>query len=226
MATIAHKNLRTTEIHEPKGAAAAEANCVYVSDGAGSGTWTSLNSVQGAAPPGIIGFFPNDTAPNGWLSCHGQEVSRSTYANLFAVIGTAFGVGDGATTFNVPDFRGRILAGLDNLGGVSADRVTAANADSMGGVVGTETITLSTSHIPELTGSTSTDGAHTHTYQRRTTGGSIGNGGQLGPAVTDNTGPAGAHSHTVTVNSGGGGAHPNVQPTLFLNVIIYSGVFE
>jgi microcystin-dependent protein len=51
------------------------------------------------------------TAPTGWLLCNGDAVSRTTYADLFAVIGTTFGTGDGSTTFNVPDFRGRVPAG-------------------------------------------------------------------------------------------------------------------
>jgi microcystin-dependent protein len=71
----------------------------------------------GLAPAGVLLPFAGSTAPTGWLLCAGQAISRATYAGLFAVIGTAYGAGDGTTTFNVPDLRGRIPAGKDNMGG-------------------------------------------------------------------------------------------------------------
>ena len=62
-------------------------------------------------PLGTINAYGGATAPDGWLLCQGQAVSRTDYANLFAVIGTSFGSGDGSTTFNVPDLRGEFLRG-------------------------------------------------------------------------------------------------------------------
>lgn len=62
-------------------------------------------------PLGTINAFGGSTAPEGWLLCQGQAISRTTYEDLFAVIGTAFGAGDGSTTFNVPDLRGEFLRG-------------------------------------------------------------------------------------------------------------------
>lgn len=62
-------------------------------------------------PLGTINAFGGSVAPDGWLMCQGQALSRTTYAELFAVIGTAFGAGDGSTTFNIPDFRGEFLRG-------------------------------------------------------------------------------------------------------------------
>lgn len=56
-------------------------------------------------PVGVINPYGGATAPDGWLLCHGQAISRTTYADLFAVIGTRFGSGDGSTTFNLPDMR-------------------------------------------------------------------------------------------------------------------------
>lgn len=73
------------------------------------------------------------TAPGGWLACDGSAVSRATFAELFAVIGTTYGVGDGSTTFNVPDLRGRAAVGL----GTHAD-VNALN-DNDGVEVGSRT---------------------------------------------------------------------------------------
>ena len=63
--------------------------------------------------PGVVLPFAGSAAPNGWLLCHGQAVSRTTYAHLFTVIGTTYGAGDGSTTFNVPDLRGEFIRGLD-----------------------------------------------------------------------------------------------------------------
>ena len=75
-----------------------------------------------ATAPGIVNFFASNVAPTGWLKCNGTAVSRSNYAALFAVVGTAFGAGDGSTTFNVPDLRGEFLRGFDDGRGVDANR--------------------------------------------------------------------------------------------------------
>lgn len=76
--------------------------------------------------PGIILPYAGSAAPTGWLLCFGQAVSRTTYAGLFSAIGTTFGVGDGSTTFNVPDLRGRVAAGEDDMGGTAANRLNVA----------------------------------------------------------------------------------------------------
>lgn len=73
---------------------------------------------------GTVLPFAGSTAPDGWLLCYGQAVSRTTYAVLFAVIGTTYGIGDGSTTFNVPDLRGRVAAGKDDMGGSAAGVIT------------------------------------------------------------------------------------------------------
>lgn len=78
---------------------------------------------QALLPAGMMSPFAGGTAPTGWLLCDGSAVSRSTYAALFSAIGTAWGAGDGSTTFNLPDMRGRVPAGLDNLGGTAANRL-------------------------------------------------------------------------------------------------------
>lgn len=80
----------------------------------------------GGVQIGSMVSYAGSTAPNGWLLCYGQAVSRTTYALLFAIIGIAYGSGDGTTTFNLPDKRGRVSIGADNMGGTSADRVTQA----------------------------------------------------------------------------------------------------
>lgn len=73
-------------------------------------------------PPGAIQQFAMTTVPTGWLKCNGQAVSRTGYAALFAAIGTAWGAGDGSTTFGVPDLRGEFLRGWDDGRGVDAGR--------------------------------------------------------------------------------------------------------
>lgn len=79
-----------------------------------------------SALPGVIWEYAGNTAPAGFLMCYGQAVSRATYPHLFAVIGTTFGQGDGATTFNVPDMRGRAAIGRDDMGGTAANRMQAS----------------------------------------------------------------------------------------------------
>lgn len=82
------------------------------------------------APPGQVGAFARATAPTGWLKANGAAVSRTTYNALFAAIGTVFGVGDGSTTFNLPDLRGEFIRGLDDGRGVDAGRALgSAQAD-------------------------------------------------------------------------------------------------
>ena len=73
--------------------------------GASAGT-TGAQIAQMVMPAGMFGEFGNVTAPDGWLECDGAAVSRTTYAALFAAIGTVWGIGNGSTTFNVPDRRG------------------------------------------------------------------------------------------------------------------------
>ena len=63
---------------------------------------------------GQVSFFTMSTAPTGWLKCNGAAISRTTYAKLFAVTGTTYGVGDGSTTFNLPDLRGEFIRGWDD----------------------------------------------------------------------------------------------------------------
>jgi microcystin-dependent protein len=82
--------------------------------------WVDLATASGATallPPGTIAAFGGSTAPSGWLACDGSAVSRTVYSLLFAVVGTLYGVGDGSTTFNLPDLRGRVGVGYAATGG-------------------------------------------------------------------------------------------------------------
>ena len=75
---------------------------------------------------GEIKPFAGATVPKGYLLCFGQAISRTAYAGLFAVLGTTYGAGDGSTTFNLPDLRGLVVAGKDDMGGSTANRLSSA----------------------------------------------------------------------------------------------------
>ena len=79
------------------------------------------------APIGTILPYAGASAPTGWLMCDGSAISRTTYATLFGVAADSFGVGDGSTTFNLPDLRGRMPVGQDDMGGVSASRMASGD---------------------------------------------------------------------------------------------------
>lgn len=106
-----------------------------------NGTTIAMGSLVAV---GSMMLWTTDTPPTGWLLCYGQAVSRTTYSALFTVISTTYGTGDGSTTFNLPDTRGRFPAGQDDMGGSSANRITDSQADNLGQAAGTA------------------DGAHTH----------------------------------------------------------------
>lgn len=164
-------------------------------------------------PAGVISPYAGTSAPTGWLMCFGQDVSRTIEANLYTAIGENFGSGDGSTTFNVPDLRGRVIAGTDNMGGISANRLTSPlNGDTFGATGGNETHTLTTAELP----------AHNHsgTVDLRTNW--EAGTSSLSPIGTGSArydGTASKPSLDIA-NTGGGAAHANVQPTMILNYII------
>ena len=103
-------------------------------------TGGSTDNIASAAPVGSQVGWPTATAPDNWLICDGSAISRTTYVELFGVIGTAFGVGDGSTTFNIPDTRGRAVIGA----GQGAGLTNRAIAD----IGGAETVTLTEAQMP------------------------------------------------------------------------------
>lgn len=145
--------------------------------------------------PGVVAFYPKTTAPTGWLKANGAAISRTTYSALFAAIGTAFGEGDGSTTFNIPDLRGEFIRGLDDGRGVDTGR-TLSNTPQAGQ-------NKSHSH----TGTAASAGAHTHSIASKVPdgGGYYGVGSISGlPDDPYATASAGAHTHTLTINTDGG----------------------
>lgn len=168
-------------------------------------------------PTGMIAPFAGSAAPTGWLMCAGQAVNRSDYANLYVLIGTTYGAGNGTTTFNLPDLRGRTAFGMDNMGGTDSGRLSVAN--TLGGNGGAQTksgstasYTLTVADIP----------AHTHDNNLLYGATSLNPGGM---AVTYDTGNTG--TRVIGKSTGGGGGHSHsitnfdvMPPYLLVNYII------
>lgn len=186
--------------------------------------WDFAQTLPGGLPAGAIIQWAGATAPVNWLLCDGTAVSRTTYASLFAAVGTTYGTGDGSTTFNLPDLRGRVPVGKNG-----------GSFGTLGASGGAETVTLDSNNLPahshSFSATTNTTGGHTHSLS-----GSNGGSANLGPSVTSNSngdfayflggGRAnynGDHSHTVsgtTGSAGSGTAVNNLQPYLVTNYII------
>lgn len=146
-------------------------------------------------PAGTGAMWFSNTAPTGWLICDGSAISRTTYSFLFAVIGTTFGVGDGSTTFNLPNLKGRVPVGRD---------AAQTEFDDLAETGGAKTHTLTTGEMP----------AHSHGLSalKYDTGGS-GVPNMTLSGVTSGIGES-------TDSAGSGGAHNNLQPYVVINYII------
>lgn len=160
-----------------------------------NGTSWGKKSITEIMPSGVIFPYGAATAPTGFLLCDGTAISRTEHADLFSIIGTTYGSGDGSTTFNVPNIKGRIPVGLDS---------AQTEFDALGETGGAKTHTLTESEMP----------AHTHDVSGGSTNASIGGFGNF----------AGGSSGATSSSTGGGNAHNNLQPYIVLNYIIKSNV--
>lgn len=162
-----------------------------------------------ASMTGVVLPYAGSSSPSGWLLCYGQSLLRSDYPELFANIGTTYGSADG-THFNLPDLRGRVTAGKDNMGGSAANRITNAasgiTGTTLGAAGGSETHTLTSAQIP----------AHIHGQ----TAIPSSSAGASGSPVMSGTSSGSDAAGSTSANTGGDGAHQNVQPTVILNYII------
>jgi microcystin-dependent protein len=178
------------------------------------------------------------SAPTGWVFAAGQSLSRTTYAALWAFAqteiagsNTLYGAGDGSTTFTVADMRGRIPAGKTNMGGVLEARLTSTtmspDSTALGAVGGAESITLTSAQLPaNIPNSASSTFTSTNSASVGTTL-NLDVAGSPGVTILRNFTtftPTGTVATTVTINASGGSAHPNVQPTIITNYIIFAGV--
>ncbi len=200
--------------------------------------------------PGMIMPYAGSTGPYGWLLCEGQAISRTIYSDLFNVIGTTYGSGNGFSTFNVPDLRGNVIVGL-NMG--------IAPFDNLGNNGGEINHTLNISELPSHNhnGTTDNAGAHNHiindpghahtqttvnddfnnsavggsggypnfsypSYPRYDSSGVVTWTSTINSSFTGITNSGvGDHQHTFTTNlTGGGDPHNNLQPYLTLNYMI------
>lgn len=174
--------------------------------------WVSLFRASGV-PSGAMMGFAGGTTPSGWLLCDGSAISRTTYASLFTAIGTTHGVGDGSTTFNLPDMRGRVVVGKDNMGGSTASRVTTAGSSidgtTLGATGGAQNVTLTAAE----------SGLPSHAH-----GGVVTGGGTTSFAPGDGSYTGYSSLSSGSTGSAGGSAassaHTNMPPALVANVII------
>ena len=128
---------------------------------------------------GEIAFFASSTPPSGWLKANGAAVSRTTYAALFAAIGTTFGAGDGRTTFNLPDLRGEFLRGLDEGRNIDRGRrLGTAQGDAIRNITGKLDGSAMGSGNQVLEGKMIASGAIGTTYQQRQWSGDQGGWGE------------------------------------------------
>ncbi len=187
---------------------------------------TSGSSISPAVTIGLIIPFAGGTVPTGWLECDGSAVSRTTYADLFSAIGTTYGSGDGSTTFNLPNLKGRVPVGYD---------ASQTEFNTIGKTGGEKTHTLSVNEMP----------SHTHTQNRHRhwissadrddgnltgTGGNGQNYGLFSDAgsyqnydLGRSTGRYDQWTTATNQNTGGGQAHNNLQPyNTFKYIIAYS----
>ena len=205
-----------------------------IQDGAVTAAKLDPAAVSVLMPTGSIMSFAGASAPTGYLLCDGAAISRSTYSTLFGVLATTYGSGDGSSTYNIPDLRGRVIAGQDDMGGASANRLTGltggVDGDVLGGSGGAETHGLSQAEMP----------AHRHLsvhgpltsnvpyYYNHPSGsaltGAFG-GGTADDAVRESYtkvtgGTAGENGTNTSLSSYSNTSHNNVQPTFILNYII------
>lgn len=170
---------------------------------------SSVTSGVGLVPSGVVLPFAGSTSPDGWLLCDGSAVSRTTYADLFAAIGTTYGAGNGSTTFNLPSAGDRVITGKGStkttLGGTGG-----ATAQTPSGSVGSTT--LSEAQMPSHQHNYGEWGNNSGSTQVAITGGWWYN---ETTKQTDWRGSSQSHNHSLSMNS-----MSIEQPFLVLNYII------
>lgn len=169
-------------------------------------------------PTGVILPFAGNTAPSGWLACDGSAVSRTTYASLFTTIGTTYGTGDGSTTFNLPDFRGRFPRFNDAMfGGTAASRDTGrVHGSAQGQATAKNGLTASVSGSNSASSISATSSSSQTLLVQGPVSNPLGNSGSVVAYVTygsftpsiSGTAAAQAWSGSVTVGAGDSETRP------------------
>lgn len=167
----------------------------------------------GLVPIGALVPFAGATVPANWLLAHGQSLVRADYAALFTAIGVTYGSASG-TTFNLPDMRGRVAAGRDNMGGTPANRLTSGvsgvDGASLGAAGGNQNLHQHSHGV--------SDPSHSHNVQRASVTGGGAFGGEL--AAEADFGATQDATTGISIQNAGSGSSQNVQPTLVLNWVI------
>jgi microcystin-dependent protein len=182
-------------------------------------------------PLGALLEFTGATAPNSaFVLPYGQAISRTTYAAYFALVGTTYGAGDGTTTFNVIDKRGRVSAGKDDMGGSAASRIGSVATDSgtivgttLGSVGGSATHVLTTGEMPTHThANTLNDPGHTHPMPGTSNSGSASQFFSMSTVqtTTGNTGSATTGATINNVNAGNSSPFAMLQPSIIVNYLL------
>lgn len=204
------------------------ANSTFISNITNTIITSNPAAITEALEVGFMRVHPIAAMPSAkWLRCDGSAISRATYSALFTLIGTTYGVGDGSTTFNLPDIRDRKVTGY-------------SGTKAIGSTGGAETHTLLTTNLPAhnhpvgtLAGTTSADGDHGHATNITTASGpgtDPGLGIVLGTAVTTPYAsgsplPTSTHTHTLSItgstgDTGSGTAVTHLDPYIACNFII------
>ena len=158
----------------------------------------------GRLPVGAVIPWPGIDVPSGWNLCDGRSVVRSDHQELFALLGTIYGEGDGSTTFNLPDLRGRVVVGLDNMGGSVANNIVNPLAKQLGGRFGEENHTLTIDEMP----------AHTHGVPKQIPG-------SWGDSMSHSDWyPSEYRWGQLSSSTGGNLPHNIVQPSMAMNWVI------
>lgn len=183
--------------------------------------WELLSNFTSSVPAGVIFYTSVNAAPSGYFLAQGQAVSRTTYSTLFALIGTAYGIGDGSNTFNIPDMRGRYPVAVD----AGAGRASSCGGGVLAGTCGANTLTIAQlpAAPPFAPTVTITDPGHTHSYTVTNSNNiniTVGGAGAVNSGATGATTGSNTTGITAALNGNLGQGQAYYPNTIVLNGII------
>ena len=218
-------HLQATEYADGVGADVLDAAIEYTDTEIDDVKIWATAQIAVSQPVGVIELWAGDTAPTNFMFCQGQAVSRTTYAALFSVLGTKYGVGDGSTTFNLPNLKGRVPVGLDT---------AQSEFNTLGKTGGEKKHVLTEAEMPSHThiqnAHNHTQNAHGHSLNQSNIWYNSGGSANIASGSSTNRATANVAANNTTATNqattatnqatGGDEAHNNLQPYLVLNYII------